>query len=262
MTATRRKLKVVRKGDIAPKTSGNGSNGKDKPNKYEAFIRQDFVIEQLRTLSIGDKSLNGDTQDILPVTNRDLLYESADKKTAIKTITGAAHGLNQVFVAGRMPFYARSAGSRNIRIGRISRNFQEIQYATVWAHATSGKKDVTNYEEPKGGQRKRMADWKVKAGINFEADPVSESIALAEVSKIPEDVKKEDARIFDEFENSYLSRNTEEGEPIIRPDDGAVDETVTATAKKDETPTDEDSTEDDDEPEENENDSETTTEVK
>lgn len=190
----------------------SGRNGSDTPNKYEVFVRQPEVIVMLRRLPITDKKMKG--SDYFYATARGLLYESLDTTKPLMSINGAAHGLNQVFAAGKIPFYARALGSRTVKIGRISGKFDPSKYATVEGHNLTHKADTTHFEQPRNGQPKRMVEWLSEIGIDFSVKPVDERQALAEIDKIADTIRIRDKKLYEDLEKDYLLRYTDEGEPL------------------------------------------------
>lgn len=165
-----------------------------EPNKYEVFIRQPDVVRFLRQLKIDNKDMK---KEFVLMANKDDLSYTGTK------MGGAGHGLNQVFTAGKMPFYARPTGIDKIRIGRISKEFNEKQYATKWSIEGKFSRSGTDYEEPKKGQRERMQDWIKSTGINFENAPTSLEVAEEEIKGIPEDVKLKDLKLHDDIKTRY-----------------------------------------------------------
>ncbi len=171
------------------------SSGEGKePNKYEVFIRQPDVVRFLRQLKVDNKDMK---KELVLMANKDDLFYTGTK------MGGAGHGLNQAFTAGRMPFYARPTGIDKIRIGRISKEFNEKLYATRWSIENKFSRSGTDYEEPKIGQRERMQEWIKSIGITFEAAPVTLPVAEEEIRKIPEDVKGKDLELYKDIKTRY-----------------------------------------------------------
>jgi hypothetical protein len=179
------------------------------PNRYEVFIRQSDVILFLRTLDIGNKKMDKNSGNTsLFVNDRALLYIqfNIDRPSMLC----AAHCLNQVFVAGRMPYYAKPSGDHKIRIGRISEKFDPSQYASVEGCKLRGKDESSSYEEPNRMVYVRVKTWLNEIGIDFEALPASEKEVAIEISKIYDEVKCRDRTLYKEFEYQFLLQKEEE----------------------------------------------------
>lgn len=205
----------VAKGEQSPvQNKKRNAKKRDLANRYEIVIRQPDVVAELRMLDIGNKDLNGSRQNLLILSDRALLYEPVDKTSVVKSMTGACHGLNQVFVAGNMPFYSRVDTDRTVKIGRISDKFNPAKYASVEGHRLTGKNDTTHYEEPKGNQADRMKDWLRLTNINYEAKPATEDEARKELVDIAQPIKDMDRAAYAVAERSYFERYTDDGEPI------------------------------------------------
>jgi hypothetical protein len=183
------------------------------PNRFELVLRQLGVVKELRKLSIGNKIMKDNKSIIL--TARELLYLHSDVTSSIKHINYPCHVLNQIFVAGRIPFYARIAGSDKVKIGRVSKNFDPGQYASEEGLLLKGKSDMTAYEEPNYGIRESVKYWLLEYGINFEDEPVDEEDVSVEITQIPENIKNRDRIAYKILESDYMKYITEKPLPAV-----------------------------------------------
>jgi hypothetical protein len=186
-------LELVSPTRAAQRTRAPGA-GSTEPNKYEIFIQRPDVIKFLRQLKVDNKDMK--RQLVLTADKDDLSYTGSK-------MGGAGHGLNQAFVAGRFPFYARPSGIDKIRIGRISTAFNEKLYATKWSIENKFSQSGTNYEEPKLGQRERVLEWVKASGINYENPPVKLAEAEAEVGRIPASVTASNDELYQNVRAIY-----------------------------------------------------------
>lgn len=193
----------------ATRTKGVGIESKE-PNKYEIFVRRPDVIKFLRQLKVDNKDMK--KQLVLTANKDDLSY------TGTK-MGGAGHGLNQVFAAGRFPFYARPTGIDKVRIGRISSAFNEKLYATKWSIENKHSSSGTDYEEPKKGQRERMQEWISASGINLENPPVALEEATNEITRIPAEVAAKDEELYQSVRAEYLEELERLQAGDVSPDD-------------------------------------------
>ncbi|MGA3168804.1 MAG: hypothetical protein ABSF14_22105 [Terriglobia bacterium] len=193
----------------APRTKGVGAVSIE-PNKYEIFVRRPDVIKFLRQLKVDNKDMK--KQLVLTANKDDLSY------TGTK-MGGAGHGLNQVFAAGRFPFYARPTGIDKVRIGRISKEFSEKLYATKWSIENKFSSSGTDYEEPKKGQRERIREWISASGINLENPPVTLEEATHEVSRIPAEIAAKDEELYQSVRAEYLEELERLQAGDVSPDD-------------------------------------------
>lgn len=160
------------------KNVGAGGFGKkdesenlDDMTYAEKFVFSDEVLNALKNLKVAEtvgRIIKGGAiilmqDDILPLRN--------DSKEI--GMNGICHKLNQVFVAGRLPFFATSMASENavkkelvktrgdhkgesykitvsdrVRIYRISRNFNLNNYAADGSDSIAKSKKGTIYHEP------------------------------------------------------------------------------------------------------------------
>lgn len=150
-------------------------------NRYESFVKLPQTILLLRQLNVCDKDKCNSDKDAAIFTSDDIPGFNS----------GVAHGLNTVFVAGRMPFFAKMRSiNRAVYVFRINLTFEETNYATRNSYesfkATGiGSKSQTHFNEPLTAQIDRMLAWKDSFAIDFEKNPVDEQEALQEISKIP-----------------------------------------------------------------------------
>lgn len=199
---------------VAPRTKGVGV-ASNEPNKYEVFVRRPEVVKFLRQLKVDNKDMK--KQLVLTANKDDLSY------TGTK-MGGAGHGLNQVFAAGRFPFYARPTGIDRVRIGRISNTFNEKLYATKWSIENKHSQSGTDYEEPKKGQRERMQEWIKASGINLENPPVTLEEATAEVGRIPAEVKEKDDELYQGVRAEYMEELERLQAGDLSTDDSSTDD--------------------------------------
>jgi hypothetical protein len=208
-------------------TNGNGEK-RGVVNQYEAFLRQTEVIGLLRQLKILPpttlRDMKGEGKNLLSIPARALLYEW-NVSTKNKNLTaGAAQQLNKVFVAGKLPFFAKPGNKKlpkTVLIGRVGRGFEPRFFGIKEGYERrielgQNKSDGVGgeYELPSEDLVVRVTEWLrelKKFGIDFFSDPVTEKEAGDEIIKLPDGMKEIDKKLYTALENSYLQRYTEEG---------------------------------------------------
>jgi hypothetical protein len=224
-------LKIGIPDKVSDGKTENGKGNGDKRgtvNQYEAFLRQTEIIGLLRQLRIlpstTDRVLKGLDKYVLPVPARALLYEWGESTKDKNSTAGAAQQINKVFVAGKLPFFAKAGGKKapkTVLIGRVGRGFEPRFFGIKEGYelriklGQSKKNEVGGeYELPSDELIVRVTDWLKELkefGIDFFAEPVDEKGAGEEILKLPDGMKEIDKKLYDSYENKYLQRYTEDG---------------------------------------------------
>lgn len=156
-----------------------------KQTYAEKLIFSDEFIEALENLRVSRQEGNTVTGGNIMLTNDDVLPFRDDKKEI--GMNGLCHKFNQVFVAGRMPFYATSYCGENTkkvktvksRGNNIGDEYTATKADMVRVYRISQEWDIDNYAVIGSANLKKTAYHEPTLGMKLRTEKIMKEKEIA-----------------------------------------------------------------------------------